>query len=437
MYRKLSAPITVQWEVTYDCNKNCVHCYNYWRDNKTKLIKNGNFNKEKSNQIVDDIIKNKVFHVVITGGEPMIVMEELYPYLQKLLDNNIEVTINSNLSYFPDKICNNLISMGINSLLVSVPASNKELDFKITNCYTAFDNTIIGIKRAIKAGFNISANMVVSKLNYHDIFNTGKLVKSLGIRSFSMTRAVQPSNCKDFEKYKLSISEFCTLPEKLKEVKDKLGLNVFSVEAYPLCFIDDFELIKETGFDRLCTAGKTFCAIDPNGAIRPCILLSDSVNLDLRNAWDSFDEYREDTNLPDECKGCKFEYTCGGGCKAERKHSCGCFKVLDPFANLKNKYEYDETQPDIKVTSTIEDCFKVNSHLKFREEDFGGIFYLANNNFIAVDNNLYTFIKNNNIFSASKFIKENKYSEIDGLKTIEFLKSKRMIILEKNDKKRI
>ena len=30
-YRELSAPISIQFEITGACNNNCVHCYNHWR----------------------------------------------------------------------------------------------------------------------------------------------------------------------------------------------------------------------------------------------------------------------------------------------------------------------------------------------------------------------------------------------------------------------
>ena len=34
----LKYPPVVHWEVTPECNHNCIHCYNYWRSDKENLI---------------------------------------------------------------------------------------------------------------------------------------------------------------------------------------------------------------------------------------------------------------------------------------------------------------------------------------------------------------------------------------------------------------
>ena len=34
----LRYPPNVQWEVTAECNHNCIHCYNYWRKDYEKFI---------------------------------------------------------------------------------------------------------------------------------------------------------------------------------------------------------------------------------------------------------------------------------------------------------------------------------------------------------------------------------------------------------------
>lgn len=312
MFLKLKSPIIVQWEVTYDCNKNCVHCYNYWRNEKSPIKEKATFYYEEAEKITNDIIENDVFQVVITGGEPFLVFDELYPFLKKLKSNNIEVSINTNLSCFNQFMADKLKEIGIKYLLVSVPASNADTDYKITNNKSAFENTISGLKLAIANNFKVSANMVVSQLNLENIFENAKMLNELGVKRFSVTRAVKPSNCNNFEKYRLSYEEFCQLPIALKEIKEKLNMDVFSVEAYPICFNEKFELLKETGFVRGCTAGKTFCAIDPKGNVRPCILINDNRGNNIKEAWESLDDYRDDSMFPEECKGCKYANMCGG-----------------------------------------------------------------------------------------------------------------------------
>lgn len=67
MFTTLSAPIGVQWEVTPVCNHNCKHCYNYWRDvQPTSSLTSNYFTLYP--KIVSEILSNKVFSVIITGG---------------------------------------------------------------------------------------------------------------------------------------------------------------------------------------------------------------------------------------------------------------------------------------------------------------------------------------------------------------------------------
>lgn len=115
----LSAPITLQWETTPWCNEQCIHCYNYWR--KSPNLK-PNVTKETTeiwNKITSEIIQNKVFHTTITGGEPLSVFRQIYPYLEKLTDNNVNVAMNSNLTMLTTEKAHLLKEIGIKSVLTS------------------------------------------------------------------------------------------------------------------------------------------------------------------------------------------------------------------------------------------------------------------------------------------------------------------------------
>ncbi len=104
MYLNLKAPISVQLEVTYECNKNCIHCYNYWRTEGSKISNKASVNHEILGKIVDGIIESEVFRVVITGGEPLLVFDQIYPYLEKLHHNRVKLAMNSNLMLLNQEI---------------------------------------------------------------------------------------------------------------------------------------------------------------------------------------------------------------------------------------------------------------------------------------------------------------------------------------------
>ncbi len=404
MFVKLKSPILVQWEITYDCNKNCIHCYNYWRDNNTTISCEPYFNDSACEQVTEDLIKNDVFQVVITGGEPLLVFDEIYPYLKKLREHNIRLLINSNLSYINDDIINKLKELNVKTILTSLPASTPELDYAITNNKVSFNSTTSNIKKIIASGINVTPNMVLTQKNFNDIHNNAKLVKSLGCKNFSVSRAIQPANCHDFSNLRLTKEQFLDLPNILLTIKNSLGLNIYSIEGYPLCFTDNNKLRNDLGFSRLCMAGKTFCVISPDGEIRPCILLSESYNESLKTAWDKMENYRDDSLLPNECSKCNLKDKCAGGCKAERLHANGSYNCLDIIANPKNKDKITLTTNTYKKISCSGKTFIRPDEILFRTEEFGGIAYYSNSCFAPVTPKLYDFLKNKQEFTFDEFL---------------------------------
>lgn len=65
----LKYPTSMQIEVTENCNHNCFYCYNHWRDDNAT----DNMTREDAEILSDKIINDiKPFHIVLTGGEPLI-----------------------------------------------------------------------------------------------------------------------------------------------------------------------------------------------------------------------------------------------------------------------------------------------------------------------------------------------------------------------------
>ena len=68
MKRLFSAPTTVNFELTELCNVKCKHCYNPWRD---EFMGVNAIDEDKLDKIIMKFVDAKVFHVILTGGEPM------------------------------------------------------------------------------------------------------------------------------------------------------------------------------------------------------------------------------------------------------------------------------------------------------------------------------------------------------------------------------
>lgn len=103
MFKELSAPVTVQWELTPWCDRECMWCYNYWRAEFVTTPKISEEAIRIHEAAVADLIANRVFHVTVTGGEPLGVITKYYPLLQMLRDKGITISVNTNLSLLDER----------------------------------------------------------------------------------------------------------------------------------------------------------------------------------------------------------------------------------------------------------------------------------------------------------------------------------------------
>ena len=73
----------------------------------------------KLNLLIKKLSEAKVFHVILTGGEPMSNFNILVKALKKLKENNISVSCNSNLILATDDKAKKLYEAGLDHILTS------------------------------------------------------------------------------------------------------------------------------------------------------------------------------------------------------------------------------------------------------------------------------------------------------------------------------
>ena len=123
----LRYPPNVQWEVTTECNHNCIHCYNYWRKDSEKIAGMTKFNSEEEYlRLAKKIIEQKPISIVITGGEPLLVFDKIKSSIDLLLQQGIVVSINTNVALLDEDIAEYLKERNI-GLFVSFPCANADI----------------------------------------------------------------------------------------------------------------------------------------------------------------------------------------------------------------------------------------------------------------------------------------------------------------------
>lgn len=207
MYKTLSAPQIVQIELSSLCPNNCQHCYNFWRnkgDNKgCSLEGSPNMSINQIEAIMDQLIEYRIFHIILTGGEPLLNKNVLFRAIEKAKENGITTSINSTLTTLNDRDCAKLKELEVSIVMTSILGPNPGIHDQLVEKHGAFQQTVEGINLLQNFNVPVTINMVITKKNKMYISETMRLAKELGLKSFNCTRAGCPGNCQNFDEYSL------------------------------------------------------------------------------------------------------------------------------------------------------------------------------------------------------------------------------------------
>lgn len=162
--------------ITGKCNSNCVMCPSPEHSRRNSEMSNLSDLMELAKHIPSDVP-----HMTITGGEPFLMGEQIFPFLQYLkekfcdteflfLTNGRIFAIEKYLQLFCETApCNSIVAIPIHG-------SCDQIHDSITRADGSFKQTLIGIKRLLKKHFPVEIRLVVSNLNVTDFDNIAKLI---------------------------------------------------------------------------------------------------------------------------------------------------------------------------------------------------------------------------------------------------------------------
>lgn len=374
---EISAPIYIDIEVTTRCNEKCLHCYNSFQTFQTKHY---DLEKEKINKIIDTLIEKKIYNALITGGEPLLAKESLFYILDRLYENDINISLNSNLTLANKETVKQLKEHNVHAILTSLMSYKPEVHDEIAGVKGSWEKTIQGIHNVQEEGILVSTNMVLSKKNVKDLYETAKFAKSIGINHFCATKAAYPALNDDFKERKLTITkrELIQSLYDLLRVKEDLSMEVQVLTCYPLCLYatdPKFEIFST----KRCTAGVVNCVIDAQGNVRSCnrshLQYGNMLEKDFSTIWKSMNDWRNGTYIPKTCYKCNYLSQCTTGCRLDAHEKTGKMNNLDPFAIPKNVPKIEDLlshHHNDEVSLKADDSLIIEK-IKFRPEKKGTI----------------------------------------------------------------
>jgi len=347
-------PKTAILEVTYDCNHHCKFCSCPWENTENKHLC---FEKreelsigdwKKALRILEDI---GVERVGISGGEPVLKegLADLLQYIRNntQLNKDRKITLISNGFAISESWLSVFRETGVH-LSLSLPGLATFAYHTGSETNTAA-KVLRWLKRAKEEGLSTTANITVTRRNFHELYETIANALIAGADTILLNRFLFGGRGVAY-KDELSLSkdeirEMVDVAEKVLATAGRAGSVGTEV---PFCLIpEDRQKDSRLRVGSLCAAAKPngFFVIDPSGYIRTCNhspkrlgYIFDEELIKENDYWQCF--ANRDFGLPEMCAGCEHVSRCDCGCREAANICYGSVSAPDPCMGLVNEARY-------------------------------------------------------------------------------------------------
>ena len=326
-------------EVTEACPHSCVHCYNYWREDRAPVLAPDTLSRKDIRDLVRKIRKDAPLRVVaLSGGEPLL-RADLAGICTDLANDGLSVAVITSgalltparAGRFPPRTTFEITLFGADAALHDT----------IVGRTGAFQRVLEGSVSAIENGCSIVASIVLNRLNADHARDAFELGIALGADAFLLNRM-------NFSRLTLPhAAELAPTVEQLKSALDVAEDVAVQFDAavsvsvpIPPCVVDPAPY-PHVHFGWCPRGGpQAYYTVSHNGMLRPCNH-SSLVLGDLRRH--SFAELVNGpaaaafwAPLPDECLECTHPLrdVCRGGCPASSDECYGTRRRVDPLVQL-------------------------------------------------------------------------------------------------------
>lgn len=364
---ELTAPLSVQVELTTRCNNRCPHCYNFQKQVDVPEL---SMSADDLRTVLTRLEEAQIFAVGFTGGEPFLLPALVQQGVEFCDARGIRCSVNSNLTPINAVVIEQIKDKEF-TILGSLASFDEQMHDAMMGRIGAYRQTMTAIRLLREAGIKFGLNMVVSRANADHVYQTGLLAHELGAIAFSATKASPPQGCQDYSPIQPPADLVRNSLRDLLAVKRDARMRVDVLECYPLCFFEDPTEIAQFA-NHGCSAGTTTCTIGPDGEVRPCSHSDKTYgNLlleDLPTIFAKMAEWRNDELLPEQCQSCQFVRQCSGGCRYEAKYATGSLTGMDPLATGEVIPHPRNQVIAPSPTELLNGVISVKQSVRFREE---------------------------------------------------------------------
>ena len=324
----------ISWNVTFECNLFCKHCY---RDSGTgKKLKN-ELNTQEGKELIGGIEEAGFDLLIFSGGEPLL-RQDIFELMEYAASLGVIPALGTNGTLVTKEVAEKIKDSGVKSVAVSLDHIAPEKHDYFRGRKGCFQESLRGIENCLGAGLKVQLNYTVTKLNNKEIPEFIDFASRLGAKACHVLFLVEIGRGKEIPEESLSIEEY------KQGIKDLLSNKHPEVFVKPTCapqaIVEAFNMGMPLRASRGCIAGVSYCCVLANGDVHICPyapVKAGNVRAEpFGRIWresDIFKKLRDFHNYKGRCHKCAYVDICGG-CRARAFSATGDYLETDPYCLL-------------------------------------------------------------------------------------------------------
>lgn len=344
--KERNQPRLVAWEVTRNCNLNCVHC----RAAASKGPYEGELSTSKCIQILDQIEEVAKPIVILTGGEPLL-RPDVFELARHGTGKGLRMVMATNGTLITEDVARNMKSSGIQRVSISLDGADAEQHDRFRNVEGAFEGALRGIDLLKREGIEFQINTTVTRHNVKQAEAILRLAVSLGAAAHHIFLLVPTGRARDMIDQEIDALEYEGLLHWFYDMRREVPIHlkatcaphyyrVLRQEARKRGENVDFATYGLDAVTRGCLGGTSFCFISHLGKVQPCGYLEldcgDLTTATFRDVWEGsevFRKLRDYSSYKGKCGRCEYVRVCGG-CRARAYERTGDFLEEEPLCTF-------------------------------------------------------------------------------------------------------
>ncbi len=247
-------PLVCHFDLTYQCNLNCVHCY-VIREDHPEL------SASEIRDILDQLVKAGTLYITFSGGE-IFAREDFFQIAEYARRLHFALRLMTNGTLIDEHVADRVAALCPDLVSISIYSTTPEIHDGITLVPGSLDRTIGAVKMLRERKVKVRIGDVLMSQNIKDYSKVYELAQSIGA-SFQGDPRVTPRNNGDLFPLRFQIDEddlFRVWTDPIFNVQPRNEAKEF----YSPHSHDDKE-------DILCGAAHMSYYVSPYGDIYPCV----------------------------------------------------------------------------------------------------------------------------------------------------------------------